>query len=249
MSQLQTFFNAHKPKSTPGVIALAMQQTDAVTSRTPASIALDLCCGAGTLTALAAERGYRAYGLDITAQYFGHDADQQARFMLADMNAPLPFRDGCAEIVYCIDSFQYAARPADLLAEVWRVLKPGGTFIFSTQNNYNPAGIKRHLLERIGGRPWSPWLVHPIENHVTYPWLMRALAERGFTIEYVRGLQFLTAWISLLPAFVRNTSPWRNKPWRSAAGFAQRVRLPSRVEESALARFAMIVFIRARKPV
>jgi hypothetical protein len=53
--------------------------------------------------------------------------------------------------------------------------------------------------------------------------------------------------VSLLPEFIRNWSPWKNKPWRSPASIASRVRLPKAIEESGLARFAMIVLVRARK--
>jgi SAM-dependent methyltransferase len=163
------------------------------------------------------------------------------------MNAPLPFASGQAALVFCIDSVQYIADPDSFLAEVSRVLEPGGLFIFSTQNNFNPAGVKRWLIETITRQPWSPWLVHPIENHVTYPWLRLALSRHKFVVEYRCGLQFLTAWVSLLPGFIRNWSLWRDKPWRAPSSLAQRIRLPRIVEESALAQFAMVVFVCARK--
>jgi SAM-dependent methyltransferase len=241
MSDLQGFFNAHKPKHTPGIFQLALAHTP------PGSgIALDLCCGLGELTASVAARGYCAYGVDISTRFIGQNGAGASGFLIADMNAPLPFAAGRAVLVYCIDSFQYIADPDSFLAEVARVLKPGGLFIFSTQNNYNPAGVKRWLIESRTGRTWSPWSAHPIENHVTYPWLRHALARHRFTIEYRRGLQFLTAWVSLLPGFIRNRSLWKDKPWRSPASVAQRIRLPGAIEESALAHFAMMVFVCAR---
>ncbi|MHB8625502.1 MAG: methyltransferase domain-containing protein [Aggregatilineales bacterium] len=242
MSDLQTFFNTHKPKSTPGIFQLALAHTPPDTG-----LALDLCCGAGKLTALIAEQGYKAYGIDISSRFIGQNGSGANGFLIADVNRSLPLASGCATVVYCIDSFQYATDPDSLLSEVARVLKPGGMFIFSTQNNYNPAGVKRWLIEKIAKRPWSPWLVHPIENHVTYPWLRRALARHGFNIQYRRGLQFLTALVSLFPGFIRNTSPWKDKPWRAPSSVAQRVRFPQPIEESVLARFAMVVFVCARK--
>lgn len=205
MSEFQQFFNTHKPKHTPGIVQLTLAHIP------PGSgIALDLCCGEGELTALITARGYCAYGVDISARFIGQNGAGASGFLVGDMNAPLPFAAGRAALVCCIDSFQYIADPGSFLSEVSRVLKPGGLFIFSTQNNYNPAGLKRWWVETQTGRPWSPWLVHPIENHMTYPWLRQALGHHRFRVEYRRGLQFLSAWVSLLPAFIRNTSLWND---------------------------------------
>jgi SAM-dependent methyltransferase len=242
MSSLQAFFNQHKPKSTPNIFGLVLQQVDAVND----GVALDLCCGSGELTAKLAEKGYRAYGVDISSHFIGQSGGDSAGFVLGDVNA-VPFAAGSAQLVTSIDSLQYFADPGATLAEIARLLPPGGRLVLSCQNNYNPAGIKKWLMEKITGKSWSPWLVHPIENRITYPWLVKTLQANGFEIEYVRGQQFLTAWVSLLPAFLRNTSPWPGKPWRSLSSLASRVRLPSFIEESVLSRFAMIILIRARK--
>jgi len=244
MSEILRFFNTHKPKSSPGIIDLALRHTKDGSGE----IAIDLCCGAGSLTGQAATRGFRAYGVDISSQFIGTApvATHAAGFVNGDVMS-VPFKSASARLVYCIDSLQYFDNPDQVLAEMARLLEPGGVLIFSTQNNYNPAGIKKIVMEKLTGRNWSPWLAHPVENRITYPWLMQALERHGFAVEYVRGRQFLTAWVSLLPAFIRNWTPWPGKHWRSPAGIAQRTNLPDRFEESGLARFAMMLFIRARK--
>ncbi|MEO8606889.1 MAG: class I SAM-dependent methyltransferase [Chloroflexota bacterium] len=242
MAQIQEFFNTHKPKSTAGIFSLVLPQVP----ETKHGIALDLCCGSGELTAKLAEKGYRAYGVDISSTFIGQSGAEAAGYVLGDVNA-VPFADGAAALVCSIDSLQYFADPGATLAEMARLLEPGGTLIISCQNNYNPAGIKKWVMEHLTGKTWSPWLVHPIENHITYPWLVATLRAQGLEIEYVRGQQFLTAWVSLLPGFIRNWSPWKNKLWRSPARVAARVRFPRAIEESFLARFAMIVLIRAQK--
>jgi SAM-dependent methyltransferase len=242
VSEVLQFFNTHKPKSTPKIFNLVLAQVQP----SQGDVALDLCCGSGRLTGKLAEKGYCAYGVDISSQFIGGSGEEAAGFVVGDVNA-VPFADHSAALVCSIDSLQYFVDPGATLAEMGRLLKSGGTLILSCQNNSNPAGIKKRIMERLTGRSWSPWLVHPIENHITYPWLMDTLRANGFEIEYVRGQQFLTAWVSLLPAFIRNWSPWPNKPWRSPSNLAARIRLPRLVEESYLARFAMIVLVRARK--
>jgi len=250
MSSLQQFFDQHKPKSTPGVSAIALAQVDHAfgTARLPRTlIALDVCCGAGKLTGALADRGFRALGLDISIRFIGREAGSGAAFAITDLSRGLPITAGSVDLICCIDSLQYFADPRATLHEMARVLQSGGTLILSTQNNSNPAGLKRWAIEHLTGRPWSPWLAHPIENHLTERQLRQLLAEAGFTIEYVRGLQFLTAWVSVLPRGVRNWSPWPGKPWRSLASLSQRISLFATIEESALARIAMITFVRARK--
>ncbi|HVO69238.1 MAG TPA: class I SAM-dependent methyltransferase [Aggregatilineaceae bacterium] len=242
MNDVIKFFNAHKPKSSPGNVELALEQTTAGAGAT----VIDVCCGSGGLTSMAAGRGFKAYGVDISTRYIGTSSSGGAAFVVGDMMA-IPFPAGCASVVYCVDSLQYATDVEGALAEMGRLLRPGGLLIFSTQNTYNLAGVKKYILEKLTGRVWSPWLAHPIEHAVTYPWLIQALERQGFAVEYVRGRQHLIAWVSLLPSFVRRCSPWPGKPWRSLQGLAQRTSLPARFEESTLSRFAMILLIRARK--
>jgi SAM-dependent methyltransferase len=242
MNDVTKFFNAHKPKSSPGNVELALDQTPASAGAT----VIDVCCGSGRLTAMAAERGFKAYGVDISTRYIGTSASGGAVFVVGDMMA-IPFPAGCASVVYCVDSLQYAADVEGALAEMGRLLRPGGLLVFSTQNTYNLAGVKKYILEKLTGRIWSPWLAHPIEHAVTYPWLIRALERQGFEVEYVRGRQHLIAWVSLLPGSIRRWSPWPGKAWRSLQGLAQRTGLPVWFEESTCARFAMILLVRARK--
>jgi len=242
MNDVIKFFNTHKPKSAPGNVELALEQT----TGSAGDIVIDVCCGSGRLTSMAAGRGFKAYGVDISTRYIGTAGGNGATFVVGDMMA-IPFRAGCADAVYCIDSLQYAAEVEGALAEMGRLLRPGGLLIFSTQNTYNLAGIKKVILEKLTGHIWSPWLAHPIEHAVTYPWLIQALKRQGFEVEYVRGRQHLIAWVSLLPGFIRRWSPWPGKPWRSLQGLAQRTSLPARFEESVWARFAMILLVRARK--
>jgi ubiquinone/menaquinone biosynthesis C-methylase UbiE len=241
MAAHQDFYNQHKPKSTYGIIKLALQRVEAVEG-----VALDLCCGTGQLTGSLAERGFFACGVDISSQFIGREGEAAQAYIVADVNR-LPFAGNQAQLVCCIDSLQYFDQPDVLIAEIARLLQPGGQLILSTQNNYNLAGIKKWIMQRITGKAWSPWLAHPVENFVTYPWLLRTLEANGFEVRYVCGKQFLTALVSLLPGFIRNWSPWRDKPWRSLASIAGRSSLPASIEQSALARFAMIVLIDARK--
>ena len=239
---LRDFFNSHKPKSTRGIFADVLNQVQPGEE----GIALDLCCGMGQLTELLSEQGYRAFGVDLADYFIGAEGAAADGYTVADVNH-LPFKTACASLVCSVDSLQYFADPGAVIHEIGRLLKPGGQLILSTQNNSNPAGGKKWLIKKLTGRDWSPWLLHPVENFVTYPWLIRTLEAEGFEVEVVRGKQFLTAWVSLLPGWLRHWSPWREKPWRSIASIAGRIQFPDAIETSLLARYAMIVLISARK--
>jgi tRNA/tmRNA/rRNA uracil-C5-methylase (TrmA/RlmC/RlmD family) len=71
VAEIRAFFNTHKPKSTPRIFGLVMAQVPAGEQK----VALDLCCGAGELTATLAEKGYRAYGVDISSRFIGQSGE------------------------------------------------------------------------------------------------------------------------------------------------------------------------------
>jgi SAM-dependent methyltransferase len=69
----------------------------------------------------------------------------------------LPFEDGSFDAVYCKQVLEHVRAPAPLLAEVARVLRPGGLFAGSTSQlepfhsystwNYTPYGLSLLLRE------------------------------------------------------------------------------------------------------
>jgi SAM-dependent methyltransferase len=88
---------------------------------------LDIGCGSGLALAMAAARGARAAGLDISAPLV---AVARRRVPDADLREggldELPFPDGTFDVVLAVNALQFAADPAAALAEVRRVLRPGG---------------------------------------------------------------------------------------------------------------------------
>jgi 2-polyprenyl-3-methyl-5-hydroxy-6-metoxy-1,4-benzoquinol methylase len=242
MAEHQSFFNAHKPKSTEGIFDHVLRALP----ENKQGIALDLCCGTGQLTSALGERGYQAYGFDISDTFIGTNSNHAHGFAVTDVNA-IPLAAHQASLITFIDSLQYFEKPEMVITEAARLLKPDGYLLMSCQNNYNSAGIKKWIMERITGKIWSPWLAHPVENFLTYPQIIKMLQENGFEIEYQRGKQLLTPIASLFPAGIRNWTPWRDKPWRSLGQIAGRTHFPAYVEEGFLRRFGMIIFIKARK--
>jgi len=61
---------------------------------------------------------------------------QLSSFVAVDLNQSpkLPFADGTFDVVTCVVSVDYLTKPLQVLAEVRRVLRPGGVVIFSQSN-------------------------------------------------------------------------------------------------------------------
>jgi SAM-dependent methyltransferase len=80
---------------------------------------LDLGCGGRDFAAVCARTGLEYVGLD----YAGANAD-----LLGDAHA-LPFVDGAFQFVLSVAVLEHLHNPFLAAREVYRVLKPGGTFI------------------------------------------------------------------------------------------------------------------------
>lgn len=100
---------------------------------------LDVGCGAGVEVVRFARGGARVVGVDTSAQAIRltqQNLTQQhlaAALSVADGEA-LPFADGTFDYVYAHGVIQYAADDRQVVAEVHRVLKPGGTALFQVYN-------------------------------------------------------------------------------------------------------------------
>jgi ubiquinone/menaquinone biosynthesis C-methylase UbiE len=95
-------------------------------------VAIDLACGPGTYTRPLAARVGHAIGADLTPAMIEKARAEAARdgianieFVCADIYA-LPFTDGAAGIVSCGYAFHHMTGPALAIAEMTRVLQPGG---------------------------------------------------------------------------------------------------------------------------
>ena len=74
-------------------------------------------------------------------QLFGDvrvDKYRGATNFIADVEAPLPFKDASFEIVYSRFLFEHLKNPGFVLKEMVRVLKPGGKIILITDNAAYP---------------------------------------------------------------------------------------------------------------
>ena len=99
-------------------------------------VLLDVGCGPGTITVDLARRLVpgRVVGIDASSEIVGRAAGlatdegvHNARFQVGDVYA-LDFPDASFDIVHAHQVMQHLARPVAAMAEIRRVLRPGGVF-------------------------------------------------------------------------------------------------------------------------
>ena len=95
--------------------------------------ALDLGCGTGEMMKqiLQTDNCKELYGIDLSEEMLAvakSKLPDQVKLLLGDSES-LPFPDNFFDVVYCNDSFHHYPAPRNVLSEVQRVLKPGGTFL------------------------------------------------------------------------------------------------------------------------
>jgi 2-polyprenyl-6-hydroxyphenyl methylase/3-demethylubiquinone-9 3-methyltransferase len=105
-------------------------------------VVLDLGCAGGFMAEATAQKGARVSGID-PAQNAIEAAKHHAVANDFDISydvgvgEQMPYSDAMFDIVVCVDVLEHVKNLIQVLAEVARVLKPGGLFLYDTINR-NP---------------------------------------------------------------------------------------------------------------
>ena len=131
---------------TAALAALALNEND---------VLLDLGCGTGAAVRDAARQVRRAAGFDLSPGMIAEARDRardehldNVEFAEGDVSAPLPFEDGAFTAIVCTTAFHHFPRPRETIAEVARVLRPGGRLVIADANRRHPAVFVLDLLLR-----------------------------------------------------------------------------------------------------
>ena len=115
------------------------------------------------------------YGVDPLVDAAAVTPGAIARSGLADA---LPFPDASFDIVACRSVLEHIARPAAVFAEIARVLRPGGEFVFLTPSRYDYVSLAARVLPDA----WHPWIMSRLEGRAeadTFPTFYRANTRRA----------------------------------------------------------------------
>jgi SAM-dependent methyltransferase len=118
----------------------------------------------------------------------------------ADVGEGLPCRDAEFDVVVAAELVEHLPAPEAFVAEVARVLRPGGTFVGSVPNAFR---LKNRLLF-LTGREFE---LDPTHLHHFSPWTLRALLGTRFEDIELRfaASRLLFAW----PRMFGNCMVWR----------------------------------------
>jgi len=121
----------------------------------PGRRVLDLGCRDGALTQAYAE-GNDVVGVDADREALAEAARLGIETHWADLDQPLELSDESFDVVVAGELLEHLRDPWRLVAEVRRVLRPGGTFVASVPNAYRLKGRLLFLF----GRPPENDLTH-----------------------------------------------------------------------------------------
>lgn len=101
---------------------------------------LDYGCGVGFVCSLAADRGCRVTGMDISAAAVRLAAEREPRatFLVVAPARPLPLDSGTYDFVTCLGVLEHIPDPAPVIAELRRVAKPGAHSVWVVPNARSP---------------------------------------------------------------------------------------------------------------
>ncbi len=180
---------------------------------------LEVGVGAGTDHLQWARAGCVCHGVDLTEAAI---ETTRARLQLYGLRSALqridaetlPYPDAAFDLVYSWGVIHHSEDPARIIAEIRRVLKPGGRFIGMVYGRHSPAVFKlwvRHGLLR--GRPWRSFAdivwthVESVGTKAYTPGEVQALlaAFSSCAVRPIMTTYDLTSW----PAWIGRLFPQR----------------------------------------
>jgi 2-polyprenyl-6-hydroxyphenyl methylase/3-demethylubiquinone-9 3-methyltransferase len=150
------------------------------------AVLVDVGCGAGLLAPHVVGKGYRHVGVDLVSSALEQASDHGVTAVRGNAMA-LPLADGCADVVSAGEILEHVTDLSAVVAEVCRILRPGGRLVVDTLND---TALSRFIAvtvaERIPGG--APTGIHDPALFVDPLVLTRQCARHGVRLK-VRGIR------------------------------------------------------------
>lgn len=101
---------------------------------------LDIGCGVGYACQILQKKGYLPNGIDISQSACDQAKSNipEGTFKLASESGKIDYEDNYFDVVICLGVLEHITNPEDVVQDAFRVLKKGGTAIFSVPNSQSP---------------------------------------------------------------------------------------------------------------
>ena len=151
----------------------------------PAAVLVDAGCGGGLLAPHIERLGYRHVGVDLGRAGLEQSATRGVTGVIGDVTA-LPLADGAADVVVAGEILEHVTDLPAAVAELCRVLRPGGLLVLDTVNDTR---LSRFVTVTLGERfAAAPAGIHDPELFVDPGELTTECARHGVRLR-VRGLR------------------------------------------------------------
>lgn len=139
---------------------------------------LDFGCGPGASTVRIAAWDHQVVGVDQSPQMVEAARRRGAEAVVSN-GAPLPFAREAFDGAFACTSLEWSPRPADLISELRRVIRPGGKLVAVTLGPWTPP--RWFAYRRLYGES--------VPHNMLMPWeLQRLLEEHQFEVKETHGV-------------------------------------------------------------
>lgn len=133
-------------------------------------LVLDVGCATGQFLQAMAQYGWQTMGVELS-EYAANYARESGLEVVTGTLEEASFPDNRFDLVTLWDVFEHVLNPKETLAEIGRVLKPGGFVVIHTPNPTCPEA-------RLFGSNWIGW-ERPRHLHLYTPDVLRAYLQAG----------------------------------------------------------------------
>lgn len=177
---------------------------------------LDIGCGEGRFVRTMTRMGFDVVGIDPTEPLIAaaRDRDPHGEYHVAAAEA-LPFPDAAFDLCVSYLSLCDVEHLDAAIAEVDRVLKPGGTFLFANLSSINTAGqwerslvgtpkhyaVDDYMEERLVRQIWAG--INIVNWHRPFSTYFQMLLGRGFILKAFEEPMPIAAYRGKKPKFER----------------------------------------------
>ena len=141
---------------------------------------LEVGCGIGNIVFELTKQGHNIIGRDISSEAISHGQKKYPDINIEVQTAEeLKFEDEAFDIVLSFDLFEHVVQIDKHLGEVFRVLRPGGYYMFQTPNKFSNIIFETLKTRTLQWRHYHPSLHSPGQ-------LRRRLSGHGFDVRFVK---------------------------------------------------------------